>query len=135
MKLHISSRRKGRCDVSPNASKNLLYAMPLALLLVSASALANPSASEGKAISGQCAACHGSDGIAVNTQYPNLAGQNYQYLVRALTHFKKGERSSPIMQGIAHGLSKAQIRDLADYYSSLNDIACSSPKSHNNKSG
>jgi len=128
--LPIPSRRRNRCDVEPKYSKHLLYVMPLALLLMSAAALANPSASEGKAISGQCAACHGSDGIAVNTQYPNLAGQNYQYLVRALTHFKKGERSSPIMQGIAHGLSKAQIRDLADYYSSLSNIACSSSKSH-----
>ena len=135
MNLPISSRRESHCDVSPKSFKKLFYVVPIALLLVSASALANPSASEGKAISGQCAACHGSDGIAVNTQYPNLAGQNYQYLVRALTHFKKGERSSPIMQGIAHGLSKAQIRDLADYYSSLSDIACSSSKSHNKKSG
>jgi len=91
----------------------------LVLLLLSGTAVASPSASSGKAISGQCAACHGSDGIAVNSKYPNLAGQNYKYLVQQLHRFKSGKRNNAIMHGIASGLSKQQIKDLAAYYSSL----------------
>lgn len=94
------------------------------LLLISGVAVADPSASTGKAISGQCAACHGSDGIAVNSQYPDLAGQNYKYLVTQLQRFKSGERNNAIMHGIASGLSKTQIQDLAAYFSSVKRAAC-----------
>ena len=74
-------------------------AFPVVLLGLSSLAAADPSASSGQAISGQCAACHGSNGMAVNSQYPNLAGQNYQYLVQALEHFKQGDRNNAIMHG------------------------------------
>ncbi|MGN8160566.1 c-type cytochrome [Salinisphaera sp. SWV1] len=94
------------------------------LLLISGVAVAGPSAGTGKAISGQCAACHGSNGVAVNSQYPNLAGQNYQYLVQQLQRFKSGQRNNAIMHGIASGLSKTQIQDLAAYYSSMKKAAC-----------
>ncbi|MDA3920184.1 MAG: cytochrome c [Salinisphaera sp.] len=103
-------------------------ALPLVLLGMSSLAAADPSASSGKAISGQCAACHGSNGMAVNSQYPNLAGQNYQYLVQALEHFKQGERNNSIMHGIASGLSKGQIQNLAAYFSSVQNASCGTNK-------
>lgn len=103
----------------------------LLLLSVSAAALAKPSAAEGKAISGQCASCHGARGVAVNTKYPDLAGQNYQYLVYSLKRFKTGKRDNAIMNGIAKGLSSKQIDDLAAYYASLTKINC---RSNNAKS-
>jgi len=117
-------------NTSPATSRWLwcLGVIPAALVVFSSAALASPSATTGKAISGQCAACHGSDGVAVNSQYPNLAGQHYPYLVQQLEAFKSGKRKSPIMHAMASGLSKKQIKDLADYYASLNNISCSKGK-------
>lgn len=101
----------------------ILRGLPLVLglsFMVCLPALADvPSASTGKAISGMCAGCHGSKGKATNTQYPNLAGQNYQYLLEQLKNFKSGQRSNPIMHGMTSGLSKTQMKDLAAYYSEL----------------
>ncbi|MGD8568503.1 MAG: cytochrome c [Gammaproteobacteria bacterium] len=95
------------------------------LLSLAGPALASkPSPDKGKAISGQCAACHGNLGKAVNTSYPNLAGQNYQYLVQALGKFKSGERRNSLMQSIASGLSDEQINDLAAFYANISKSDC-----------
>lgn len=102
-----------------------LVLIPLLLIAISSAARASPpSAKEGKAISGMCASCHGDRGIAVDTSYPNLAGQNYQYLVHAIKRFKDGKRPNDIMHSMASGLSKKQIGDLAAYFSSIHSIAC-----------
>ena len=114
--------------------KCLPWAVGLVLLSVSAGALAKPSAAEGKAISGQCAACHGARGVAVNTKYPDLAGQNYQYLVYSLKRFKSGKRDNAIMNGIAKGLSSKQIDDLAAYYASIKKIDCRSKHAKSSQS-
>lgn len=76
----------------------------------------------GKAKAAVCAACHGKDGIAQIPGYPNLAGQNEQYLVSALNAYKDKQRTggqAVIMQGQATGLSDADIANLAAYYASL----------------
>lgn len=104
-------------------SKCLLVLFCL-LSLAGTALAATPSPEKGKAISGQCAACHGNLGKAVNTSYPNLAGQNYQYLVQALNKYKKGQRVNSLMQGIAAGLSEDQIKHLAAFYASLSAADC-----------
>ncbi len=79
-------------------------------------------AAAGKAKAAVCAACHGQNGIAQIPTYPNLAGQNEQYLVQALKAYKNKQRSggqAAIMQGQATGLSDADIANLAAYYASL----------------
>jgi cytochrome c553 len=65
-----------------------------------------------------CAACHGPEGNKPSdpTQ-PILAGQYYDYLVRALTDYKVGRRNNPIMKGFAAQLSKQDIEDLAAWFS------------------
>ncbi len=76
----------------------------------------------GKAKAAVCAACHGKNGIAQIPTYPNLAGQNEQYLVSALNAYKNKQRTggqATIMQGQATGLSDADIANLAAYYASL----------------
>lgn len=80
----------------------------------------NPERGEGK--SGVCAACHGADGIASIPGYPNLAGQNYEYLVAQLKAFKSGERkngNATIMAPMTAGLSEQDIKDLAAFYSQM----------------
>ncbi|ROT99795.1 cytochrome c [Marinobacter sp. R17] len=93
----------------------LAVAMPLA-----AQAEGNPEA--GKAKAAVCAACHGQNGHAQIPTYPNLAGQNEQYLVMALKAYKGGNRQggqAAIMQGQAAALSDEDIANLAAYFSSL----------------
>jgi cytochrome c553 len=98
-------------------NKLLFVVMALAL---SASVHARGNADAGKSKAAQvCAACHGPDGNKPSdpTQ-PILAGQYYDYLVRALTDYKIGRRNNPIMKGFAAQLSKQDIEDLAAWFSS-----------------
>jgi cytochrome c553 len=95
------------------------------LVLLLALGFALPAAAKGNAQNGKakaeqvCAACHGPDGNKPSdpTQ-PILAGQYYDYLVRALTDYKIGRRNNPIMKGFAGQLSKKDIEDLAAWFSS-----------------
>ncbi|MBR9872008.1 MAG: c-type cytochrome [Gammaproteobacteria bacterium] len=87
-----------------------------------AASMAAGDAAAGKAKAAVCAACHGQNGVAQIPIYPNLAGQNEQYLVAALKAYKAGQRQggqAPVMQGQATGLSDADIANLAAYYASL----------------
>ena len=81
---------------------------------------ARGNAESGKAKAAQvCAACHGPDGNKPSApDQPILAGQHYDYLVRALTDYKIGRRNNPIMKGFAAQLSKQDIEDLAAWFSS-----------------
>ncbi len=64
-----------------------------------------------------CAACHGENGVATQPIYPNLAGQQPSYIEHSLQAYKSGERKNPIMSGMAGGLSDADIRQLAAWFS------------------
>lgn len=89
-------------------------------LTLSLSVEARGNADTGKTKAAQvCAACHGPDGNKPSdpTQ-PILAGQHYDYLVRALTDYKIGRRTNPIMKGFAATLSKQDIEDLAAWFAS-----------------
>lgn len=63
-----------------------------------------------------CVACHGTDGVGITPQYPTLAGQHSDYLVRALTDYQKGGRKNAIMAGFASQLSAADISTIARYF-------------------
>ena len=80
---------------------------------------AGPNAGAGAKISAQCAACHGSDGMSVDTSIPNLAGQHYAYLVTQTNAFKERTRINPIMNQMVLSLSQEQIEDIAAYYASV----------------
>lgn len=93
-----------------------------ALLLSSLPALAggNPQAGQQKAAS--CQGCHGAAGKAAVSLYPNLAGQNADYLEHALHAYKKGDRSNgqaEAMKAFVAGLSDEDMADLAAYYAGL----------------
>jgi cytochrome c553 len=79
---------------------------------------ADGSADAGQAKSTPCVACHGVDGNSSNPQWPNLAGQQAQYIVKQLQGFKGGARKDPLMSPMAAGLSDADMADLAAYFSS-----------------
>jgi cytochrome c553 len=76
-----------------------------------------PDLAKGQAKSTEvCAACHTADGSRGSAANPIIAGQHPEYLVKQLTEFKAGKRSSPIMQGIASQLSEEDMRNVAAFY-------------------
>jgi cytochrome c553 len=89
-------------------------------LCVSMAVEARGNAQNGKTKATQvCAACHGPEGNKPSApDQPILAGQHYDYLVRALTDYKIGRRNNPIMKGFAAQLSKQDIEDLAAWFAS-----------------
>jgi len=100
--------------------KGLLTGVVAIVLTSAFPAFAKGNAKEGQAKAAQvCATCHGPDGNKPSdpTQ-PILAGQHYDYLVRALTDYKIGRRNNPIMKGFAGQLSKKDIEDLAAWFAS-----------------
>ncbi|MBW4048721.1 MAG: cytochrome c [Proteobacteria bacterium] len=89
------------------------------LALATTPLLANGSIPNGKQKAATCFACHGTDGNAVDPQYPRLAGQYNLYLQQALHEYQDGQRNNPIMKGMAATLSNQDIEDVAAYFSSL----------------
>jgi cytochrome c553 len=74
-------------------------------------------ANAGKSVAAACAGCHGKTGVSVNPVWPNLAGQHANYLTNTLKAFKSGARKNDIMSGMAAGLSDADMRNVAAYFS------------------
>jgi cytochrome c553 len=69
-----------------------------------------------------CAACHLADGNSTNPQYPKLAGQHQEYLLKQLRNFKSVagkpvERNNAVMLGMATPLTDDDMKGLAVYFS------------------
>ena len=94
--------------------------LPILALMLAGTVQAKGDAEKGKAKAAQvCAACHGADGAKpVTPENPILAGQYYDYLVKALSDYKTGKRANPIMKGFADPLSKKDIEDLSAWFAS-----------------
>lgn len=71
-----------------------------------------------------CVACHGSDGVGILPEYPNLAGQHADYIATSLRAYKSGARKNAIMAGMAGALTEKDIQELAQYYSSQRPGLC-----------
>jgi cytochrome c553 len=89
-------------------------------LLVAGLAIAGPAAAEPRRTTVEdCAACHGLDGIARDTEVPHLAGQNERYLFNQMMAFRTGKRAHKEMRYMARAMSIEEIAALAAYYASL----------------
>ena len=86
-----------------------------ALVICTGAAAQSPDQVPAKAA--VCAACHGEGGNAVISTNPILAGLNSRYIYLQLRDFQEGRRSDPLMSPMVAGLSREEIRELADYYS------------------
>lgn len=98
--------------------KLVVIAATCALLGSATAALAAGDPVAGKAKSAACAACHNADGNSAVAQYPKLAGQSADYLVKQLQEYKSGARVNAIMVGMVAPLSPQDMEDLAAYFSS-----------------
>ena len=72
----------------------------------------------GKQKSVVCQSCHGVDGNSTNPSFPRLAAQYPDYLVKALSEYKSGQRKNAIMAGFAANLSDRDMEDIASYFAS-----------------
>ena len=117
--------------------------MKLAIVMVTAAAAllglagaahaGNPEA--GKEKSRTCAACHGPDGNSAAADFPKLAGQHYDYLVKSLKDYKSGARKNAIMSPQVANLTQRDFEDIAAFYSQQQGLVTRKnsylvPKSH-----
>ena len=78
----------------------------------------NPEAGKGKI--SVCEGCHGIPGYKASFPHvysvPRLGGQHPEYIAKALSAYKSGERDHPTMRGIAAVLSEQDMADIGAYY-------------------
>jgi cytochrome c553 len=86
-----------------------------ALLLAGPAALAQSVEEKAQV----CAACHGEDGVPIDTTIPVIWGQNEGYLYLQLRDFKSGTRKNEQMSPIAATLEKEDMKALAAYFTKL----------------
>lgn len=72
----------------------------------------------GKERSVLCGHCHGVDGNSIQSDIPNLAGQNPAYIVEQIGKFANGERKNFVMQTLASNFSFKDKVNLAVYFTS-----------------
>jgi cytochrome c553 len=94
----------------------------IASLVLVASVSPHSGAASGEALTPdsvhiqRCSACHYVDGKSAGPEFPNIAGQYEQYLMKALRLFKENKRESDAMELIASLHKEQELVILANYY-------------------
>jgi cytochrome c553 len=101
-----------------NMKISFIASVTVCLLTIPVTILAKGDPAKGQEKAITCEACHGKTGISIDPNYPNLAGQHYSYLVKALSDYRSGDRSNAIMASFAANLSNQDIEDLAAWFAS-----------------
>ena len=96
----------------------LLWALAVPALSASAA-----DADAGKKKAEVCISSHGAAGNSTSGAFPTLAGQTSRYLYLQLRDFKEGRRTDPVMSPMAANLSKEDMQDLAEYFSTQKQAA------------
>jgi cytochrome c553 len=99
----------------------------------------------GEALSAMCGGCHGIHGVSRDAHTPSLAGQDFDYLVKATKAYRT-TRKNWAMQRYVAGLSDKDIDDVIAYYavqvpgaaepppSSTQDLAAKCDRCHDEES-
>ena len=104
---------------------SILSQFALCASLALASLTAQAADIKGTAAAGQgkvwlCIGCHAIPDYRADYPFvykvPMIGGQNAQYIVSALSSYKKGERKHPTMRAISASLSDQDMADIAEYY-------------------
>jgi cytochrome c553 len=95
--------------------RGMLAAGLLFGLAGTASAAGDVAAGQTKAAT-LCLACHSLDGNSVNPEWPSIAGQHADYIIKQVKAFRAGERTNVLMSPIALTLTDKEIEDTAAYY-------------------
>jgi cytochrome c553 len=70
----------------------------------------------GRRQAGFCFNCHGEQGISIQADIPNLAGQPPTYLLEQIRRFGDGRRRDAFMQGLIKALPEDEKLNIALYY-------------------
>ena len=118
--------------VTPSPSAAQAAATPAATTAANAPAAAAATPADmdapftqGKAADGAtkavvCASCHGPNGNSVNPDWPRLAGQSHDYMLKTMTDFKTGARANnPGMTDLMKGIADSDIAALATFIAGL----------------
>ena len=70
----------------------------------------------GASLSAVCSGCHGLRGVSADSMTPNLAGQDFKYLVQAIQAYRTTRKREKMRLYIT-GLKAQDIQDIAAYYS------------------
>ena len=76
---------------------------------------ATGDAAAGASLSAVCSGCHGVHGVSADSMTPNLAGQDYKYLVAAIKAYRTTRKRDKMRLYIT-GLKDKDIQDIAAYY-------------------
>lgn len=123
----ISSRIARTATRTATRAATLAGAALLAAPLAHAAAPYLGVAPQGSATTGAndvavCSSCHGQYGNSLAPNFPNLAGQNYNYLLKQLENFRSGARKNATMSSMIQTVPKApddaNLKDIARYFSS-----------------
>jgi cytochrome c553 len=66
-----------------------------------------------------CAGCHGPKAAGRGDQFPRLAGQHADYLIRQLILFTEGKRTAATIGVTAHALVRVDMKAVAEYLQQL----------------
>ncbi|MDD2845122.1 MAG: class I cytochrome c [Rhodoferax sp.] len=83
--------------------------------LVGISFWASADALQVRSMAASCAACHGTQGVALQGM-DSLAGQKKEDLLKKMLDFKSGKKPATLMHQLAAGYSDAQIEQLAGHF-------------------
>jgi cytochrome c553 len=72
-------------------------------------------AAAGEALSTACGGCHGAHGVSRDSQTPSLAGQDFDYLVKATKAYWTTRKNWGMQRYVA-GLSDKDVDDIVAYY-------------------
>ncbi len=75
-----------------------------------------------------CTECHGSNGVSDNAVWPTLAGQHEDYLLWALSSYRDGTRTDPVMSAQAALIAEGDVAVLAKYFASLEGLETTRPE-------
>jgi cytochrome c553 len=103
--------------------KNFTFFFVLCFLLGFSSSNAKMAKKPIKRTIVECELCHGINGNStVNENWPKLAGQNVNYLMKQMHDFQpyaKHQRNNSIMNSLVVALSKKEKAKIANYYANL----------------
>ncbi|MGA7180903.1 MAG: c-type cytochrome [Thiobacillaceae bacterium] len=74
------------------------------------------NAKAGEPLSGVCGGCHGANGNSSVADTPSLAGQDPEYLTKAIKEYRDGKRKHDVMRGVTSGVSDADAHNIAAFY-------------------
>lgn len=101
------------------ATVSILACLAASLSLAADTGAPHPmggDAAAGAAKAATCGACHGPTGSSPNPEWPNLAGQQAEYIAEQLALFKANVRPNAIMQPMALTIADADVADVAAYF-------------------